>query len=531
MSTLQPRPPYSDAELAELYPAELKLQNVQILLRHGERTPVGPRFQNTGLPAFWPYCAVARHLRSAVLDADTQHGPDGSGASSDARFSYVSWKRRLETFGSNDEPVLAAGPKGELDAICDMGMLTDRGRETTTQLGRRLRHLYVDQLGFLSPTISAANADSLYLRATPIPRALESMQQTFHGLYPTHTRAQDLPPLTVLARPISDETLFPNESNCRRFAVLARAFAQRAAERWNDTEEMDYLTKKIGKWMPEDSPKVAVDARPRLSGVMDTINATAAHGPETKLPKEFYDQRLRQIIGKIGVEEWYAGYRESEEYRTLGIGGLLGDVVARLVGSVERSPADGEYEVLQQKSGSGKAPLPIRFGLSGCHDTTLAGALSSLGAFGHDEWPPFTSHIAVELFRHASTAPQPLPATSSKSWLPSILGGSNTSHTPGTPPLGGIGRKKTPDLSETERGRLDGYYVRIRYNDKPVTIPGCRNPGNHLDGDESFCTLVSPTTSNLLSLLGIKRKALMSRPFVNAIIPSRHSPLSFAIIS
>lgn len=512
MSTLQPRQPYSDAELAALYPPQLQLQLVQVLLRHGERTPVTPRFANAGLPAFWPYCAAARHLRSAVLDPDTSDGDN-------AKFSTLAWKRRLETFGREDAPVIAAGPRSELDSICDMGMLTDRGRETTTALGRRLRHLYVDRLGFLPPTISSSrDADSLYLRSTPIPRALESMQQALHGLYPPHTRAEDLAPLNMISRTPGDETLFPNDGNCRRFAALSRAFAQRAAERWNNTEDMAYLTSRLGRWMPEDSPRVAVDARPRLSGVMDSINATAAHGPETRLPKEFYDPKVKQIIERIGVEEWYAGYRESNEYRTLGIGGLLGDVVARMVGSVESSTADGEYEIQQQKSNPKSAP-PVRFGLSGCHDTTLAAALSSLGAFGHDEWPPFTSHIAIELFRHSSTPPPP-PPSSTRSWFSSLFGSSQSPSPPGIPPPGGIGRKKTPDLSNAEKQRLEGYYVRLRYNDQPVTIPGCRTQGNHLEGDESFCTLVSLfppfpffSLSSRNTKIGHRRKMpVMSRP-------------------
>lgn len=73
--------------------------------------------------------------------------------------------------------------------------------------------------------------------------------------------------------------------------------------------------------------KVAVDSHPRLSGIMDTINSTLAHGPATRLPKEFYDKKGRAIIDKIGVEEWFSGYQESQEYRMLGIGGLMGDVV------------------------------------------------------------------------------------------------------------------------------------------------------------------------------------------------------------
>ena len=54
----------------------------------------------------------------------------------------------------------------------------------------------------------------------------------------------------------------------------------------------------------------------------------------------------------------------------------------------------------------------------------------------------------------------------------------------------GIARQKVDDLKESDRSKLDGYFVRIRYNDKVMTIPGCKPTGKHLDGDESFCTLV-----------------------------------------
>jgi acid phosphatase len=48
MSTLTPRAPYSQEELEKLYPANLELRLVQVLLRHGERAPVSARFQNVG---------------------------------------------------------------------------------------------------------------------------------------------------------------------------------------------------------------------------------------------------------------------------------------------------------------------------------------------------------------------------------------------------------------------------------------------------------------------------------------------------
>lgn len=377
-----------------------------------------------------------------------------------------------------------------LTKYCIQGMLTDKGRLTTLELGERLRALYVDRLGFLPRTIDSP--DLIYLRATPVPRALESMQQAFEGLYPTKDRSANFPPPTILSRALADETLLPNDGSCRRLAVLSQAFGQRTADRWNPSPEMAYLTKVYGKWMPEG--KVAVDAKPRLSGLMDTVNATDAHGPETRLPKEFYDPKARAIIEKIGVEEWFSGFKESNEYRTLGIGGLMGDITARMVGSVEHSPADGEYELMRT---TGQAATPVKFGLSGTHDTTLAACLSSVGAFKTDRWPPFTSHIAFELFRLANKPETSVPASLSTktanaasaakgSWLGSLFGSSSPT---GQPPPG-IGRKPTEELSEAEKQKLDGYYVRLRYNDEVVTIPGCKSEGNHLPGDESLCTLV-----------------------------------------
>ena len=69
---------------------------------------------------------------------------------------------------------------------------------------------------------------------------------------------------------------------------------------------MAYLSSLISKWMPEQSDgtqNVAVDSHPRLSGIMDTVNSTLAHGPKTRLPSRFYDSKGREIIDKIGVEE------------------------------------------------------------------------------------------------------------------------------------------------------------------------------------------------------------------------------------
>jgi acid phosphatase len=102
----------------------------------------------------------------------------------------------METFGENGESIVAKGPGGETAGLWSIhtsldnssergadnmhlagllatgslfyssfGELTDKGRETTLQLGQRLRHLYVHQLGFLPK--KQGDQSEYYLRYTP----------------------------------------------------------------------------------------------------------------------------------------------------------------------------------------------------------------------------------------------------------------------------------------------------------------------------------------------------------------------------
>ncbi|KAI1001714.1 hypothetical protein K3495_g6484 [Podosphaera aphanis] len=458
MTSIRHRDPYSVNELQKLYPKDLELQLVQILFRHGERTPLTARFQNTGLAPFWPYCSITRQMISSVLEASEDNH----------QWSTLQWKRQFETFGQNDASIPSTGPRGEADSICNMGELTDKGRITTYNLGQRLRHLYIDQLKFMPPTLE--NTDKIYLRATPIPRALESLQQVFRGMYPVSKRASDLPPVTINTRIEANEILSPNDRHCKRFRQLTKAFAQRAADRWNKTTEMDYLNKLLSNWMPEDSERVAVDSHPRLSGILDTINSTLAHGPNTMLPDAFYDPRGNEIMHKIVVEEWFGGYEDSQEYRSLGIGSLMGDLVDRMVNNIKsQSELCKELSVTDKKA----CKKNIKLALSGCHDTTLAGILSSLGGFKNRPWPPYTSHIAFELFR------KPIKDNGDHD--------GNISSKPAV--TAAMSSRDSEELDKFDRSKFNDYYVRLRYNDEVITIPGCAKSGNHLEGDESLCTL------------------------------------------
>ena len=164
------------------------------------------------------------------------------------------------------------------------------------------------------------------------------------------------------------------------------------------------------------------------------------------------------------------------------MGSLLGDITARMVANVEAS-----------QSARSQENAVIKFGMSGCHDTTIAGTLASLGAYETHRWPPYTSHVAYEVFRKSTTA-SAAKASGDSSTVPAAgpaaAAGANPSSLAGSA-LHGIGRKPLQEMTEDELKRIEGHYVRVRYNDEPVTIPGCKAPGNHLEGDETFCTLAA----------------------------------------
>ena len=394
------------------------------------------------------------------------------------------------------------------------GELTDKGRETTLALGQRLRKLYIYQLKFMPTIISSGQG--IYLRSTPIPRALESVQQAFCGMYPPQFRSAHFIAPTVVTRQHSDETLFPNSADCRRFVELSRAFARRTADKWNDSKEMEYLNKLLSAFMPPASPRVAVNSHPRLSGILDTVNTTSAHGPATRLPQKFYDPRAREIMEKIGLEEWFAGYTQSREFRTIGIGALLGDILKRMTDNIEQANGMRWNGIEQSRQNDQKGVVKPKFAMSGCHDSTLAAILASLGAFKGESWPPFTSFISLELFRRKNS-PQPLPSSSpakgewntslqakleprqqeqesplsqSKStWFDTLLNRVRSSNPTST-------SSRMTTVSSTNQTQLattakyDDYYVRLRYNDRSITIPACsRDKDNHLPEDDTFCTM------------------------------------------
>ena len=63
------------------------------------REPIDPALD-------WPYCTAAKLLSSPAMT-----NSDGSA------WDQLQWRKCLEIFGNNDEPLLAKGPGGETDGV------------------------------------------------------------------------------------------------------------------------------------------------------------------------------------------------------------------------------------------------------------------------------------------------------------------------------------------------------------------------------------------------------------------------------
>ncbi|KAF2639123.1 phosphoglycerate mutase-like protein [Massarina eburnea CBS 473.64] len=459
----------SKEETYQHYPEGLKLEGAHIFFRHGARTPTWPLFMVAGLPVYWPLCSGARDMPATVY-------LDGGNGSQQGVFL---WKHVIERVRKDDGPDVSSSDFN----LCNHGELTDRGRTSMVQLGHDLRMQYITNLSLLPSVLS--HPSTVYFRSSPIPRALESLQHVVWSMFPPESRAPEFGPVTIVQRGERHETLLPNENFCARFIQLYKAYTNRTSERWDNSDEMAYINALIGKHIPHKPIKLA--GTPRIHAIDDGITSTLATDKASgvRLPEAFYDKRLGLILDRLAYEEEFGGYSENKELRTVGIGAMLGDVVERMVSQIEHNACSNPNSTSRDddsKADAGIEAKATKLWLYGSHDTTLGATMASLGADksieGERRWPSYGSVVAIELFRDAQskeTTPQPLSRWPSLSL-------SRQSHRP-------ISRTPTSQLSEAQKSRLQNYYVRLRYNNRSLAIPGCKVAGKNWNGDEAFCTL------------------------------------------
>ena len=250
---------------------------------------------------------------------------------------------------------------------------------------------------------------------------------------------------------------------------------------------MAYINNLIGKYIPQ--KPITLAGTPKIHAIYDGITSTLATDKASSihLPEAFYDKKLREIIDRLAYEEEFGGYSENGEMRAVGIGALMGDVVEKMVLRAEHNERTSPDSTSTDGGSNTKGHVnqdETKLWLHGSHDSTLAAVMASLGADeqikGELRWPPYGSVLAIELFRNTKAKESSLNPRSYQSSQSLI----HQSHRP-------ISRTPASELSDIQKSHLQSYYVRLQYNNRPLAIPGCKLPGNSLDGNGSFCTLAA----------------------------------------
>ncbi|KAI0243717.1 hypothetical protein L0F63_001697 [Massospora cicadina] len=397
----QASPPLIDEKsLKQLYPKALELKQLIVLHRHGERTPLAPRFGGI-LPSSWNLCELGNQRISRLHTSG-----------SFIQNSALSYRKLTEIFDLG-QPHSKFVPNSIVEAAtCTYGQLTDIGRRTLERNGQHLRRIYADHLNFLPLRLHDMPLDDLYLRTTDYPRTIESLQHLLLGLFPDLPKSRGL---IFRTQTVTHDSLLA-DFNCKRIADLKRAHSVEThpslSERWSGLRKDLIENTALGPALTSQE-----FTRPTaIHHVYDSLVCAFANW--IPLPDGVTSKHLA-ALNSLEVQLWLGSFLATPELNRLGIGRLFSDLQANLASAIDP-----------------KVSRPKLAVYSG-HDTTLA----------------FGSMVMFELFKDGRMVSQ-----------------------------------TSPQLKEDTNAQ--GYYVRVKYNDKVLDLPHCKPSAyHHPKFGSTFCSL------------------------------------------
>ncbi|XP_035669926.1 lysophosphatidic acid phosphatase type 6-like isoform X2 [Branchiostoma floridae] len=325
----------------------LELKLVQIVFRHGARTPIS-RLPPSIEQATWSSDLV-KTVPHTLIDYRVVSLDGGAQPPSPVEDSYQK--------------------HGPHKGGARWGQLTTLGQQQMFDLGQLLRKHYVENNRFIDP---GYNPQQVYVRSTNIKRTVESARCVLAGLF-GNSQSDREDPIRIYTSHVNKEIFWPNYVHCGHLG----AFWKTA---WGllDTALPGYR---------EDRLKLQhilgiQEARQfNIFGLRDELTARKAHDlpiPENLAALEdVVEQRATQCMAALvsGVED---GHSHALRLST-------GPVINLLTQNMQRAQNSENCHKLHLYSG---------------HDTTLIPLLKALGIFD-DRWPPYAAHVTLELYQDA----------------------------------------------------------------------------------------------------------------------------------
>ncbi|XP_075449649.1 lysophosphatidic acid phosphatase type 6 [Ascaphus truei] len=320
---------------------EYELKLVQVIFRHGARTPLKPIPHKEQVEWSPTLLDAPEYTQFQYTVTDLTGGPRPP---SPFEERYRSHKLKGGTFP---------------------GQLTAVGMHQMFNLGARLRRRYVDELRFLSPGFKSSE---VFVRSTNIVRNVESTRCLLAGLF----QQQQEGPVTIVTADANSEILYPNYQGCQGLKHLASKKMSHASSQPGMSEDL----KKLQQEMNVDNTK-EVD----FFLLLDNLLAQEVHGFPCALKQKSQLQRTERRV--IDIVSYVMGPSNREVLR-LSVGTLLHTLQANML------------EVTTSRGGDVEAR---KLFLYAAHDVTIIPLLMALGIFDK-KWPPYAADLTLELYQH-----------------------------------------------------------------------------------------------------------------------------------
>lgn len=323
----------------------LELRKVQVITRHGDRTPVN--FINS-------------KIENVVWDCNLNMQYSQSNQS-DPKFP----KRVFQKVYVPNQEILRGN--------CLFGQLTERGAQQHRTLGANFRQLYVEKYKFLS---SSLDSSQIRLRSTDIERTLLSAYNFIEGLYPSSafSKSSVLPMETV---DNAVDFMWPNAQLC---PGLNRVWSQVK----KSSQFMSYYNQTLASFADRYGSIWGVNlTMDQMFNLNDIIRTRFCH--QLAMPPQMDLVDAESIM--LGVRVLDNMLNMPLDAIRFGSGILLQNLLQEFVAPQVAS---------------------TRFRLWSGHDDTLRSLLIALVYRGDNNmnWPPLASHIALELWYNQTSQEQ-----------------------------------------------------------------------------------------------------------------------------
>eukprot|EP00111_Clytia_hemisphaerica_P023920 TCONS_00070474-protein len=323
----------------------LQLHQVQVIFRHGARTPVySHKIENTSFTdAIWDKEKLSKTL-------DHSNIPFSLRLNSGKICKEISLDNVYQ-----DRPKLTGG--------MTVGQLTTVGQQQAYDLGQLFNKEYIQKFQLLSDHYLHSE---VRVQSTNVRRTILTARSVVAGMYGKSNIKETL---IINTMPFEEEYLLPNWSHCLRLKDRFE-FLQKYMKYLPSQDEVLYFNRLIENTDQENMIQFVP--------LHDIMVCREAHGFE--VPKE-----LKKVEKHL--------VRRASENQARILGGKDIDALRMSCGNL----LNEFCEVMEQAV---KDNHPYKMNLYSAHDTTLNALLMAFGKWDRYSWPRFASYIAFELYKH-----------------------------------------------------------------------------------------------------------------------------------